>query len=138
MILDEFRFILYTTIPFLNANKLYLLWGLYALEKTIMVNGLAKYIDMVKRSLNVDSIFNEEIKDKNVFFFDGIISIYLILERIKFSLDAYTFEKYKILSISKIEHSSVWEFFANDPLYIKNNIGLFSGYCGLSLFRRMM
>jgi lantibiotic modifying enzyme len=138
MILDEFRFILYTTIPFLNANKLYLLWSLYALEKTITINGLENYIDMVKRSLNIDSIFNDEIKDKNIFFFDGIISIYLILERIKFSLDDYDFEKYKTLSISKIKRSSVWEFFVNDPLYIKNNIGLFGGYCGLSLFKRML
>ncbi|MDR2407842.1 MAG: hypothetical protein LBE13_07005 [Bacteroidales bacterium] len=138
MILDEFRFILYTTIPFLNANKLYLLWSLYALEKTIKINGIGNYIDMVKKSLNIDSIFNEEMKDKNVFFFDGIISIYFILERIRFSLDDYSFEKYKTLSIFKIEHSSVWTLFANDPLYIKNNIGLFSGYCGLSLFRRMI
>ena len=79
-IIEELEHKILSVLPLLNSNKLYLLWGLDSLQRRIQNKNWEKQIKVIKDQINLDMIFDNELKDKNIFFNEGVTSIYFFIE----------------------------------------------------------
>ncbi len=78
-ILNEITYSLY--LPTQHANRLALL---YIVKKTcITVSGLSdfwfEFADILSNNISMDRIFNNEIKNRQIFFINGVSGIYLLM-----------------------------------------------------------
>ncbi|GHU83029.1 hypothetical protein FACS189415_4520 [Bacteroidia bacterium] len=136
-IVEEFSYLLFGILPRLNAHRLYILWGLDAIKKAdIKVDKLDNYIRIVRNEINPEEMFQSEFRNRNVFFNDGWISIYLLLNKLGDYFNEADITKYKKQIREKIEASDVWNLFSEEPSYFEVHKGLYSGYCGAALLKR--
>jgi hypothetical protein len=136
-LLDEFSYVLFSTIPLLNANKLYLFWGLDTWNKVLPSKKTKDYIRLI-RNLNMQTVLTHELRNHNVFFKDGLVSIYFLLSALKEYFDKEEYKRYCEIIIQKIKTSDVWKLLAEDSPVFFQKRDLFDGYCGTSLFIRML
>jgi hypothetical protein len=137
-IFNEFSCRLFSSIPLLHANRLYLLWGLDAIKKSILSNKLNDYILLIRNELNLESIFDSELRSRNVFFVNGYPSVFLLFNALKEYFSESDCQKFTNTAIRKCIVSDIWDVFADDPYYFSTTSGLIDGYCGTSLFLRMI
>lgn len=45
--------------------------------------GLARYVDELRKSINLDIIYNREIKGRDIYISNGYASLYFLLEGLK-------------------------------------------------------
>ena len=131
-ILSELSPIVLSTIPILHSNKLYLLWAMHAVCKQTKINGWNEHIELLKRELNLEEIVSTELKNRNIFFYDGAVSIFLLTEAVKKELEN-TVCKFQQKLIEKIEQSEVWKLFEADLQYFAAHSRLLYGFCGVAL-----
>ncbi|PXV65850.1 hypothetical protein CLV62_10623 [Dysgonomonas alginatilytica] len=127
-ILEELSYHALSTIPILNANKLLLLWAINLVNKEIELENWARHITLLKNSLNIFSIFNDELRDKNIFFQDGISSIYLIIKDLKELFTDQELNTISDLTFSKIESSGIWNLL-QAPQYLSKYGNLPNIFC---------
>lgn len=132
-IIEEISYYVLSTIPILHANRLYLLWGMDNLNKKVKNENWEKHILFLKNSININYIIHNELKDKNIFFNSGVISIYCLLKSLKsyFSDNDFTVHERKIRK--KITSSSIWQLILNEKDYFDTYKGLYDGYCSIPL-----
>ena len=121
-----------SSIPTLHSNRLYLLWGMKALYKEIPFKDWANHISLISNTLDTSRILTEELRDRNIFFKDGLTGIYWLADHVK---NCLPYQKISILKksiLEKIVHSDVWKMM-NENRYFNGRTGLLDGYCGVSL-----
>ena len=102
-ILEEMSKRLFSTRPLLHANKLTLLCAISSINHTIQLEGWQEYANFIKEELSINIILTHEIKNKQIFFTEGVGGIYLLLyfynreNEDKFELNKQLFLKYSQL-----------------------------------------
>ena len=136
-IVRELSPIVLSAIPRFHANRLFLLWGMSAIDETMRPEGWNKHIRfLMQESLDVDKIVNSELCGRNVYFFDGAVSLFLLAEELEKELGEDTVARFQKDLLAKIEQSEVWELLQTDSYYFEDRKGLYGGFCGLSLLVR--
>lgn len=79
-IIEEISYFGLSTIPILHANRLFLLWGVDSLNKQIANKDWKKHTLLLRNNIDVNHILNYELSDKNIFFNNGIASVYNLLK----------------------------------------------------------
>lgn len=130
-LLEEMSGRVFSRIPVLQANRLTLLYPVRIVAKTLSQKKWHDYADFLENHLSLDHIMNKEMKNKNIFFSDGIALIYVLLSLYnrdnnqKIKMDPKTVYQ-------KITNSLIWRKFRTDPAFLSQRIGL-DGYLGLTM-----
>ncbi|HCT95233.1 MAG: hypothetical protein A2X19_02630 [Bacteroidetes bacterium GWE2_39_28] len=132
-IIEELEHKILSVLPLLNSNKLYLLWGLDSLQRRIQNKNWEKQIKVIKDQINLDMIFDNELKDKNIFFNEGVTSIYFFINSLKDYFSPEYLYVYNTKILKKIESSTVWTLVPKEPQYVNSYLGLYGGLCGPAL-----
>jgi len=131
-ILKEMSSCALSKIPVLHANRLYLLYAMYRINKKIETKGWDEHIKLLARESNIEHIIENELAD-DIYFSNGLPAIYFLLSNLGDYFSSNQIYNYKELIINKIENSPKWEKLLNNEDYLKQKSGLFSGYKGTSI-----
>jgi len=137
-ILRELSHIVLSIIPALHANRLFLLWGMSSINEEMKPEGWNEHIRLLMRELDVEKIINSELHDRNVYFSDGAVSLFLLAKKVKEQLGEEAVCGFQKSLLSKIEQSEVWELLQQADCYFDERKGLYEGYCGFSLLLRSL
>lgn len=132
-IIEELSYKVLSTFPILHSNRLYLLWGMDCLKKYIQDEYWSKHICLLKDNMDLNHILKQEIRNRNIYFNDGITSLYFLVNNLS---DYFNNNELKIFNqrvINKINISQVWELLENNSQYFNLHSGLYSGFTGVSL-----
>jgi hypothetical protein len=132
-ILKELSSLILSTIPLLHSNKLYLLWGMTTISEQVEITSWDTHIQLLKRELDLDKIVTKELKNRNIFFDDGVVSIFLLAENVKKYLGEEKVCAFQQRLFKKIDQSEVWHLLETNPQYFNMHCGLYDGFCGLAL-----
>ncbi len=135
-IVEELSYKILSIIPLLHCNRLYLLWGMNYLNKEIKDERWEKHIQLISSHIDMDIIIEQELMDKNIFFKDGFVNIYLMISNLTYLLPDISYYKDKILW--RIKESRMWNSLLSEYKYFDGHKGLYNGYCGTALFMRLV
>lgn len=114
--------------PLLHSNKIYLLWGALSIRNYINSKTWDNYILDLKERIDINHLINNELKNQDIFFSNGIVSIYALLEMIN-TMQSFVnihFDKDKFRQM--IMGSKAWESLYEKPSFFKIHKGLFNGF----------
>lgn len=131
-IVNELSPTILSSIPILHSNRLYLLWVISTIYKQVKLIGWKEHIELLKRELNLDEIVNIELKNRNIFFNNGVTSIFLLSDSMKDILGEEAINTFQQKLFRKIEQSEVWNLLEVNPL-LNMHTGLYDGFCGAVL-----
>ena len=132
-IVEELSYSVLTLIPRLHSNRLYLAWGVSCLEKLVDDQNWTNHLNILKREIDLYQIINNEIKDCNSSFYNGYAGILYLVEQLGESFFNANIKNWKVELLKKIEFSDIWGHYLNNSKFFNNNIGLFNGFCGISI-----
>lgn len=132
-ILEELNYKVLSTLPTLNSNRLYLLWGMDYLNRQIQNANWQRHILLIKEQIDLDYILNHELKNKNIYFHDGLASICFFIRELAYYFDNKELEIFWMQAASKIENSQVWTLLNEDLPYFEKYMGLYTGFPGAVL-----
>ena len=135
-ILRELSPVVLSTVPALHANRLFLLWGMSAIGEDMRPEGWNGHIRLLMRELDMEKIVNSELNDRNLYFSDGAVSLFLLAEQLREQLGEEAVSLFQKSLPAKIEQPEVWELLLQTGYYFEERRGLYDGYCGLSLLIR--
>ena len=126
-IIDEMTPRVLSQIPYVHANRLFLLWGMNSINNFINSREWADHINLLKSRIDMNKILWEEMRNQNVYFEDGITSILMILQSSGIiSYDSKIF-------LEKLKKTDVWDMLQHDRSYFWQHMGLINGFCGITL-----
>jgi lantibiotic modifying enzyme len=132
-IVEELSYKALSVLPILHANRLYLLWGMDALNKQIKDEQWEKHIGLLKEQIDITHIFNQELRDKNIYFNDGIASLCYFIHSLSDYFGGEELDTIGKQAVERIDSSGVWELLENNPQYFDTHTGLYNGFMGVSL-----
>ena len=111
-LLERFSRDLFAHRPKFQLNRLYLLWGVLAIN---------------------DRLLNEEVKDRNIYISDGLSFFYWIVESLRKDYPDLAFDYSPRLVYDRLVHSDAWSALERDPFYFQIHRGLLNGFPGVVL-----
>lgn len=132
-IIEELIYKVSSILPRLHSNRLYLLWGMVALNKIINDKQLREQISLLKKHTDFEYIFNNKTNYKNIFFKDSIMSIYLLIRNLQDQFDPKEIESVNESIKNNIYFSETWNLLDKNKHFFEKHIGLYDGYAGISL-----
>lgn len=136
LILKEMRYYLFSHIPILQPNRLFLYIACSSIAQTLNDFAWEDYAYKLKRSINSETIFTDGLRDKNIFLSDGCIGVYL-LQKYHNSYGQFKFDLSVDNLISRINNSSVWKTLEIDEDFLKKHYSL-DGYYGVKVFLKYL
>ncbi|MFO7825700.1 MAG: sulfotransferase [Cyclobacterium sp.] len=131
-ILDYLTPIITSLYPRLHSNRMYLLLGLESIFKELPLTALQDHADLLKESISLDTIIDEECKNLNILAQDGITGLAWISRK----LSALTGTSKLLLPMEKIiqktSRSNYWEENGYNQDMV-NNCGLTAGLGGIGI-----
>jgi hypothetical protein len=130
---DENALRIISLIPVLHSHKIYLALGMSLLAEEFDLFAWKKHIRLLKREIDIDYMFTNEFKSKNIFFKNGIIGIIFLLSIYNKMLKNEEKIIYDTEYVrDKIGTSETWKQLVNNKRFFKENSSL-NGFCGISL-----
>lgn len=126
-ILDEYKLKMAGYIPVSHANRLMLLWGLTCIGG--YYGGLTAHIELLKRNIDVHVILVKELKNRQVFFLNGVSLICFLLIYLQKEAPENAIEFDPSILYDRIDRSDIWEDMEKEA-YVH---GLLSGTSGVLL-----
>lgn len=131
MIMRELSPLLFSIVPRIHANRLYLLTGLdYLLKEIPMGKEGSRYRNLLLTSIDVDYLLTEEMGCKSIYVESGVASLYFLLKAVKEYAGNRINYRNKIMQI--IEESPEWNLLERDNAYLRSHTGLYNGVCGVA------
>lgn len=129
-ILDYLLPSLLSLFPRFHSNRLYLLLGIESVLKEIDRPGLRKYAVFIKETINLESIYTDELKSLDIRIQDGVSGVGLISKKLAILTGDNSFMLSDELVFNKINESVCWgEIDFYSPF--RKSIGLVSGLSGI-------
>lgn len=125
-IVNELTAAICSIFPILQANRLYLLWGIDCINKQVHSPILSSHLNFLKEHVDINYLLNEELKDKNIYLNNGAASIYYLYEACSPYFKELNIQAFE----NKILHSQAWNMLKENDNYFENHIGLFTGFTG--------
>lgn len=134
-ILEELTPKILSITPVSHSQCLYLLCGLVCINQQIEIRGWIEHIRLLTHKIDFQVILNEEMREKNIFFHNGIISIYMLLVYLEKNNFINEVNEYKETILKSIRSATIWDTLLerkNEFSHLSH--GLFNGFCGVFLF----
>lgn len=129
--MGELAPVILSTIPRIQANRLYLLCGMNALASHgACPQEWKKHASILLDSIDVDHILTKEMGCKSIYINNGASSLYFLLRQINGYADKI--DEYKKRIMTLIDNSPEWQLLAENKAYLRSHLGLYSGICGVA------
>ncbi len=126
-IIKEIETVVLSRIPYSSFNRLTLYCSLSILTRQIRLGERwTLYIETLKNSISIEEILCKEIKSYNMFFFDGLGSVYLLYKYC--NKNGLIFDVSEDCFIRKLQASEIWKML--DDSFDYKPLGL-DGFLGL-------
>ena len=124
-----------STIPVLQANRLYMMWGLLCIKPYLPIykKEIEAHVRLLKEKINIEYIMNVEFKNQDIYFKDGLSLVYFLLFFIQMKYPEYKIDCDPQLFINKINTSEAWKALMNRDYYYHKHMALFDGFPGAYL-----
>jgi hypothetical protein len=134
-IMEEAMRQIISTLPVLQANRLYLLCGLLSIRSYLpkYQNEIETRIRLLKERIDVEHIINIELKNQDIYIASGVSLVYMLLYFIHINYPAYRIDFNPQSIYNKILHSAVWNTLLNREYYKDKHKGLYDGFPGANL-----
>lgn len=129
-IFKEMRPYVFSRMPYLQANRIVLLYAIASINKCCKSDSWRKYELFLRDNISIDDLLLKEMKDKQILLSNGVSGSYALLNLFNnitqnpIRIDHEGF-------YNRIVSSSAWEEFQDDSFFSRN-VGL-GGYIGLDL-----
>jgi hypothetical protein len=120
-------------LPYLQVNRLLMLWIAYSINRKLRHKEWETYIKVLLKNMDIKYMIQTEMRGRSIYFADGLPALYFLLSQTRNCFTDSELELYNLLIIGKIADSPEWEHLLQDEEYFKAMSGLYSGYCGTSL-----
>jgi hypothetical protein len=121
-----------STIPRIEANRLYLFCGIDSLFKHAALSEAWKtHRALLMNSIDVKYILQKEIGCKSIYLSNGVASLYFLLKQVEEY--AGQMDEYRELIMKFIEASPEWKLLEENKAYCRSHLGLYDGMCGIAL-----
>lgn len=130
-ILERLSLYLFAHLPHLHLNRLYLLWGMLPLREGNP--DWHRYEDELRKSIDLDRIYEEEIKGRNIYINNGYAFLYFLLESINRDFPEYAIPFNPRSIYDRINSSDAWDALAENDYYYDIHRGLLNGFPGAVL-----
>jgi hypothetical protein len=120
-------------LPYLQANRLLMLWITTLINNRLKNEDWEKYISLIRKEIDMEHLIQIEMKGRSIYFADGLPSLYFLLSQTRNFFTNSKLELYNNLILRKIVASPEWERLLQDEEYFNKRNGLYSGYCGTAL-----
>lgn len=134
-LLEEVIDLIRSTIPVLQTNRLYLLWGVLNIKPCLsnQKNEIDAHIRLLKENIDIEHIINVELKNQDIYINDGVSLVYLLLFIIQILFPDYSIAYHTQSFFHRINNSEAWNTLVNRNYYFNKHRGLFDGFPGASL-----
>lgn len=135
--MEELSPIILSTIPQIQANRLYLLCGIDSLlAHGVFRENWKQYRSMLFNNIDVDYILTKEMGCKSIYIDNGVSSLYFLLKR----TNGYSekMNEYRERIMASIDNSPEWKVLAENKAYLRSHLGLYNGICGTALAYSLM
>ena len=124
-----------STVPALQANRLYLLFALASIRQYLPDHekALDSHIHLLKERIDVAHIMNVECKEQDVYVKDGLSFVYMLLYLIQKEYPEYGIDFNPQAIYDRIRNSEAWNSLNNREYYHYLRKGLFDGFPGAYL-----
>jgi hypothetical protein len=130
MIMRELSPLLFSIVPRIHANRLYLLTGLdYLLKEIPMGEEGSRHRNLLLTSIDIEYLLTEEMGCKSIYVENGVASLYFLLKAVKEYAGSRINYRNKIMQI--IEESPEWNILEENSAYLRSHTGLHNGACGV-------
>ena len=130
-VLEQLSLYMFSLLPHLHLNRLYLLWGMLPLRDCSP--DWQRYVDELRKSINLDIIYNREIKGRDIYISNGYASLYFLLEGLNKDFPKYTIPFNPHLIYDRIISSDAWDALMENEYYYNIHRGLLNGFPGTVL-----
>ena len=130
-VLEQLSLYMFSHLPHLHLNRLYLLWGILPLRNCSP--DWQRYVNELRKSINLDIIYNRETKGKDIYISNGYASLYFLLEGLKRDFPEYTIPFNPHLIYDRIISSDAWDALMENEYYYNIHRGLLNGFPGTVL-----
>ena len=93
----------------------------------------SNYIQLLYREISLDEILENEIKNRNIFFNNGLSGIYFLLHSINSNFPDYSIPFDPVMIYDKIHNSDAWNAMLERIYFYKSHRGLVKGFPGVQL-----
>lgn len=130
-ILEQLSLHMFAHLPHLHLNRLYLLWGVLPLRD--YSPDWQKYVKELRSSIDLNIIFDREIKGRNIYISNGYAFLYFLLERLNQDFPEYAIPSNPHLIYDRIILSDAWDALTENGYYYDIHRGLLNGFPGTVL-----
>jgi hypothetical protein len=128
-ILEEISDNVLSTYPLLQSSRLLLIAGMRSILKSNSLPKWKEHVQLLERKINIQNLINDEFNNKEIYIWNGISGLYLLLNSF-FETDFIRGDELRI----KIVSSDKWDLFLkNEYSLTSNSIGLVTGLSGAIL-----
>lgn len=127
-ILEQISSYLFSHIPYMHLNRLYLLWGILPAKN--LSTAWQYYIEWLRKNIVLDKILAEEMKGRSIYINNGIPFLYILLESLKREYPEYAFNYSPLLIYERIIQSDAWSELESKDYYYQIHQGLLNGFPG--------
>ena len=130
-ILEQLSLYLFAHLPHLHLNRLYLLWGTLPLRDCNP--DWHRYVDELRKSIDLNRIYEEEVKGRNIYISDGYAALYFLLEAVNKEIPEYAIPFNPRSIYDRILSSDAWDALIENKYYYDIHRGLLNGFPGVEL-----
>lgn len=128
-ILEEISPQILSTLPVLNANRLYLWWAMQKTVSQLNMPGWEKHVKLLQKETDIEQAIDRELNSADIFFNGGHAGLLFLLEGLKEHFNKEYFKGLKTKVSRKIEDAPTWENLSN-PEFLEMHTGIYNGFCG--------
>ncbi len=129
--------IILSTIPRIQANRLYLLCGMNALSSHgICTEEWKEQAFLLLNTIDINHILTKEMGCKSIYIKNGASSLYFLIKQVNEYSDSM--DEYRKQVMALIDNSPEWTLLKENKAYLHSHLGLCNGICGVALAYSMM
>lgn len=129
MMLKELSPVILSTLPRIQANRLYLLCGMNALAAHGMcTDEWQKQTSLLFDTIDIEHILTKEMGSKSIYVSNGASSLYFLIGQIEEYAGKRNEYGKRIMQL--IDNSPEWKLLKENKAYRYSHLGLYNGICG--------
>lgn len=135
--MKELSPVILSTIPRVQANRLYLLCGMNALSSHgVCTEEWKTQASLLLNTIDVNHLLTCETGCKSIYINNGMSSLYFLIGQVNEYSDKM--DEYRKLMMELIDNSPEWGLLAGNKAYLRSHLGLYNGISGVALTYSIM
>lgn len=132
-ILERHSKIVLSTIPIFHGHRLFFLLSINMALQNVKIKNWKEHANLLESSISITKIINDELKNRHIYFNNGLTGCYWIYKELKKNnlINVIEFRDEEILK--KISNSLIWRDDFNSEEELVKHAGIVNGFAGIFL-----